>query len=191
MGTGGPTHRRADRSGPGRLREDGLGGTGARPIRLGRRATPRARRRRSRPRPRRTVRLGDRPKPQHRAPRLAEDVRPAPRRLQPRARLEPSRRSGAGQGAAARPPCLHRGGAAANRTRPGVRAPRPDPGLPPPARRARHGSEPGRCCRRPERGGAGGAAPRQALPHGAGPRDREPMAAERRTVWRELRPRTI
>ena len=33
--------------------------------------------------------------------------------------------------------------------------------------------------------------PGQGLPHRAGPRDRGPVAAERRTVWRELRARTI
>ena len=38
----------------------------------------------------RAVRPGDRPEPQHRAPRVAEDIRPAPRRLQRRTRLEPA-----------------------------------------------------------------------------------------------------
>ena len=49
------------------------------------------------------------------APPAGRGRRSAPRRVQPRARLEPSRRSGAGQGGAARPPRLHRGGAAAGR----------------------------------------------------------------------------
>ena len=82
-------------------------------------------------------------------PRLADDLRPAARRLQPRARLEPAGRPGAGQGAAARPPRLHRGGDAADR--PGARS-RPagvDPGLPDAARRARRRAEPRRRGRRP------------------------------------------
>ena len=124
-------------------------------------------------------------------PRVAEDVRPAPRRLQPRTRLEPAGRSDAGQGAAPRPPCLHRGGAAQDRSRAGGRTPRPDPGLPAPARRARHGAEPGRCRRRVAGSGPRSAAPGQGLPHRAGPRDRGPVAAERRAVWRRLRARTI
>ena len=44
----------------------------------------------------------------HRAARLAEDLRPAARRLQPRERLEPAGRPGAGEDAATRPsrlPC--------------------------------------------------------------------------------------
>ena len=53
------------------------------------------------------------------------------------------------------------------------------------------GAEPGRCRRRVAGSGLGGAAPRQGLHHGAGPRDRGPVAAEGRTVWRELRARTI
>ena len=54
--------------------------------------------------------------PQHRAARLAADLRPTSRRLQPRARLEPARRPGARQGAAARTPRLRRSGNAADRT---------------------------------------------------------------------------
>ncbi|WP_420636164.1 relaxase/mobilization nuclease domain-containing protein [Candidatus Palauibacter sp.] len=86
---------------------------------------------------------------------------------------------------------LHRGGAAAGRTTARILPPRPDPRLPAPARRARHGAEPGRCRRRAAGGGPRSAAPGQGLPHRAGPRERGPVAAERRTVWRELRPRTI
>ena len=142
LGPGRPTHRRADRGGPGRLRGNGVGGTGAQPLRLGRRAPPRARWRRSRPRPRGSVRPGDRAEPQHRPSGLAEDVRPAPRRLQPRARLGPSGRSGLCQGAAARPPSLRRGCAAARRAPARILPPRPDPGLPATARRARHGAGP-------------------------------------------------
>ena len=40
--------------------------------------------------PRRAVRPGDRSEPQHRAAGLAEDIRPAPRRLQRRTGLEPA-----------------------------------------------------------------------------------------------------
>ena len=150
-----------------------------------------ARRRRSRPRPRRAVRPGDRAQPQHCPAGLGEDLRPAPGRLQPRTRLGSPGRSGAGQGSATRPPRLHRGGTAAGRAPARILPPRPDPGLPAPARRARHGAEPGRCRLRTAGSGSRSAAPGQALPHRAGPRDRGPVAAERRTVWRELRPRTI
>ncbi len=191
MGAGGRTDRRRDRDGCGRLRGHGLGGTGTRPIRLDRRAAPRARRRRARPHPRRAVRPGDRPEPQHCPAGLGEDLRPAPGRLQFRTRLGSPGRSGAGQGAATRPPRLHRSDPIAGRATARSLPPRPDPGLPAPARRARHGAEPGRCRRRPSGGGSQSAAPGQALPHRAGPRDRGPVAAERRTVWRELRPRTI
>ena len=59
---------------------------------------------------------GDGPEPEHRAARLAEDLRPAARRLQPRARLEPAGRPGAGEGAAAGPSRLHRGDEAADRS---------------------------------------------------------------------------
>ena len=63
------------------------------------------------------VRPGDGPQPEHRATRLAEDLRSAARRLQPRARLEPPGRPGVGQGAAAGPSRLHRGVEAAGRSR--------------------------------------------------------------------------
>ncbi len=55
---GRPSHRRADRSCPRRVREEWPGGTGAQPIRLGGRSAPRARRRRSCPCAGRTVRNG-------------------------------------------------------------------------------------------------------------------------------------
>ena len=61
--------------------ETAWAGLETRPLRPWGRASPRARRQRSRPCPRRTVRPGDRPEPQHRPSGLAEDVRPAPRRL--------------------------------------------------------------------------------------------------------------
>ena len=48
--------------------------------------------------------------------------------------------------------------------------------------RARRGAEPGRCRRRPAGGEPGGAAPRQELSDGPGPRDRGPVAAERRAI---------
>ncbi len=120
--------------------------------------------------------------PQHRASGMAEDVRSVARRLQPRARLEPSRRSGAGQGGAARAPRVHRGGAAAGRAPARILPPRPDPGLPAPACRARNGAESPRSRRRTAGGGPRSAAPGQGLHHGAGPRQRGPVAAERRTV---------
>ena len=115
LGAGGPTDRRTDRRGSGRFRGHGLGRARTRPLRMGGRAAPRARRRRSRPCPRRSVRPGDRPKPQHRAAGLGEDLRPPPGRLQRRTRLGSPGRPGAGQGGATRPPRLHRGGTAAGR----------------------------------------------------------------------------
>ena len=90
LGTGRHSDRRADRSRTRRVREDGVGGARAGPLRLVGRGAPRARRRRSRACPRRAMRPGDRPEPQHRAAGLAEDVRPAARRLQRRTRLEPA-----------------------------------------------------------------------------------------------------
>ena len=63
-------------------------------------------------------------------PGLAEDLRPAARRLQPRAPLEPAGRPGAGEDAAARPSRLHRGGEPAGRPRARGRPARVDPGLP-------------------------------------------------------------
>ena len=182
MGAGGPTDRRTDRRGSGRLRGDGLGGTGVRPLRMGGRSAPRARRRRSRPRLGGAVRPGDRTEPQHRPSGLGEDVRPAPGRLQRRTRLGSSRRPGAGQGAATRPPCLHRGGAAAGGPPARILPPRSDPGLPAPTRRARHGEEPVRCRRRPAGGGPRSAAPGQGLPDGAGSHDGGPVASERRAI---------
>jgi len=182
MGAGRPSHRQTDRARPRRLREDGLGGARSRPLRMGCRAAPGRGRRRPCPRPRGPVRPGDRPEPQHCPSGLAADVRSAPGRLQPRARLGPAGRSGQGQSAAARTPRLHRGGATANRAPARSVPPRPDPGLPDPACRARHGARPPRCRRRAAGGWPRSAAPRQGLSHRAGSRDRGPVAAERRTV---------
>ena len=159
-----------------------MGRAGARPLRMDGGAPPGGGRRRARPCPRGAVRPGDRAEPQHRPSGLAEDVRSAPGRLQPRARLEPSGRPGAGQGGAARPPRLHRGGAAAGRASARILPPRPDPGLSAPTRRARNGAESPRGRRRTAGGWPRSAAPRQGLHHGAGPRQRGPVAAERRTV---------
>ena len=82
--------------------------------------------------------------PQHRAARMAADVRPAARRLQPRARLEPPGRSGAREGAAAGPRGLHRGVEAAGRARTRGGPAHADPRLPRAARRARRGQGPRR-----------------------------------------------
>ncbi len=191
MGAGGRADRRRDRGGPGRLRGHGVGRARTRPLRLGGRAPPRAWRRRSRPRPRRAVRPGDRPEPKHRPSGLGEDLRSPSGRIQSRTRLGSPGRPGAGQGGATRTPSLRRGGTAAGRAAARSIPPRPDPGLPAPARRARHGAESCRCRLRTAGGGSRSAAPRQGLPHRAGPRDRGPVAAERRTVWRELRARSI
>ena len=139
---------------------------------------PRARRRRPRARPHGPVRPGDGQEPQHRAARLAEDLRPAARRLQPRARLEPARRPGAGEGAAARPPRLHRGGEPAGRPGARGRPARVDPGLPGAARRARPRAEPRRRRRHPRGRGLRGAAPGPGLRDRPRPREREAVAAE-------------
>ena len=182
MGAGRPANRRADRSRSRRVRRDGVGGTGAGPLRVDGGPAPRARRRRPRTRPRRAVRPPDGPEPEHRASRLAEDFRPATRRLQPRAWLEPSRRPGAGQGAAAGPRGLHRGVEAAGRTRTRGGPAHTDPRLPGAARRARRGQGPRRRGLRARGRGAGGAAPRQGLHHRPRSRQREAVAAEGRTV---------
>ena len=182
VGAGGPTHRRTDRSRPRRVREDGVGGTGARPLLVGGGSAPRARGRRPRTHSGRAVRPPDGPQLEHRAPRLGEDLRPASRRLQPRARLEPPGRPGAGQGAAAGPRGLHRGVEAQGRARTRSGPAHPDPRLPRAARRARRGQGPSRSGLR-----AGGRWPRrdppgQGLHHRARSGHRKAVAAERRTV---------
>ena len=182
VGAGGPAYRRTDRSRPRRVREDGVGGTGARPLLVDGGPAPRAWRRRPRAHPRRAVRPTDGPQLEHRAPRLGEDLRSASRRLQPRARLEPTGRPGAGQGAATGPRGLHRGVKAAGRARTRGGSAHADPRLPRAARRARRGQG-------PSRGGlrAGGRwprrdSPRQGLHHSPRSRQREAVAAARRTV---------
>ena len=182
VGAGRPADRGADRSRPRRVREDGVGGTGAGPLLLDGGPAPRAWRRRACARPRRAVRPGDGPQPEHRAAWLAEDLRPAARRLQPRARLEPPGRPGAGQGAAARPSRLHRGGEAAGRARPRSRPTRVDPRLPGAACRARRGAEPRRRGLRPGGSRLRSAAPRQGLRHRPRSGQRKAVAAERSAV---------
>jgi len=177
-----PPHRRADRSRPRRVREDGVGGTGAGPLLMDGGPAPRARRRSPRAHPRRAVRPPDGPQPEHRTARLAADVRPAARRLQPRARLEPSRRPGAGQGAAAGPRGLHRGVEAAGRAGTRSRPAHADPRLPGAARRARRGQESRRCGLRARGRWLGGAPPRQGLHHRPRSGQRKAVAAEGRTV---------
>ena len=182
MGAGGPADRRPDRGRPRRVREDGVGGTGAGPLRLDGGPASRARNRGPCPRPRRPLRPGDGPQPQHRAPRVAEDLRSAARRLQPPARLEPPRRPGAGQGAPARPSRLPGGGEAAGRPRARGRPPRVDPRLPPAAGRTRRGAEPRRRGRRPGGGRLRGAAAGQGLPDRPRSGQRDAVAAERSAV---------
>ena len=135
---------------------------------------------------------GDRPEPQHCPAGLGEDLRPAPGRLQPRTRLGSPGRPPRGLGCSnpATAPTSRRHGCG-----PGLRlesSPRDlirDYLLQ--RRRARCGQRPRRCRLRTAGSGSRSAAPGQALPHRARPRDRGPVAAERRTVWRELRPPTI
>ena len=182
VGAGGPAHRRTDRSRPRPVREDGVGRAGAGPLRVDGGPAPRARRRRPRARPGRAVRPPDGPQPEHRAPRLGEDLRSASRRLQPRARLEPTRRPSAGQGATAGPCGLHRGVEAAGRARTRGGSAHADARLPRAARRARRGQGPSRRGLR-----AGGRWPRRDPPghglhHSPRSRHRKTVAAERRTV---------
>ena len=145
VGAGGPADRRTDRSRPRRVREDGVGGTGAGPLLVDGGPAPRTRRRRPRTRSGRAVQPTDGPQPEHRAPRLAADLRSAPRRLQPRARLEPTGRPEAREGAATGPRGLHRGVEAQGRTRTRGGSAHADPRLPRAARRARRGQGPRRC----------------------------------------------
>ena len=80
---------------------------------------------------------------------------------------------------------LHRergGGAAAGGPPARILTPRPDPGLPAPTRRERHGAEPVRCRRRPAGGGPRSAAPRQGLSDRPRSGQRTAVAAERRAV---------
>ena len=157
---------------------DGLGRARARPLRVDGGRAPRARRRRARARPRRPLRPSDGQEPEHRAAGLAEDLLPAARRLQPRARLEPARRPGPRQGAAARTPRLHRrrkpAGGSGGRGRPA----RAHPRLPGAARRARRRPQPHRRRRRAEGCGTRRAARGRALRDRPRPGDREAVAAE-------------
>ena len=182
VGAGGPAHRRTDRSRPRRVREDGVGGAGAGSLRVDGGPPPGERRRSPCAHSGRAVRPPDGPQPQHCPARLAADLRSAARRLQPRARLEPSRRPGAGKGAASGPRRLHRGVKAAGRARTRGGSAHPDPRLPRAARRARRGQGPSRRGLRAGGCGTGGAAPRQGLHHRPRSRQREAVAAERRTV---------
>ena len=69
-------------------------------------------------------------------------IRPAARRLQSRARLEPAGRPGAGEDVTARPSRLHRGGEAADRPGTRSRSVGVDPRPPHAARRERRRAEP-------------------------------------------------
>jgi len=181
VGAGGPAHRRTDRSRPRRVREDGLGGAGAGSLRVDRGLAPREWRRSPCAHSGRAVRPTDGPQPEHRAPRLAADLRSAPRRFQPRARLEPTGRPEAREGAATGPRGLHRGVEAQGRTRTRSGSAHADPRLPRAARRARRGQG-------SSRGGLRAGRrwprrdPRQGLHHSPRSRQREAVAAERTTV---------
>ena len=178
VGAGGPADRRADRGRARQVRADGLGRARAGPLRLVGGRAPRAGRRRPRAHLRRPLRPGDGQEPEHRAARLAADVRPAARRLQPRARLGPARRPGPRTGGPARPPRLHRRREAAGRAGGRGRPARVDPGLPRAARRARRRARPCRRRRRAEGSGTRRAAPRQGLRDRPRPEEREAVAAE-------------
>ena len=93
-------------------------------------------------------------------------------------RLEPARRPGPGQGAAARPPRLDRRGEPAGRSGDRGRPARAHPRLPGAARRARRRAQPRRHRRRPEGCGTRRAAPGRALRDRPRPGDREAVAAE-------------
>ena len=182
MGTGGPANRRSDRSRPRRVRENRLGRAGARPLCVDGGPAPRARRRRSRAHPRGAVRPRNGPQSEHRAAGLAEDLRSASRRLQPRQRLEPSGRSRAGEDAAAGTPGLHRGVKAAGRARTRAEPARPDPRLSGAARRAGRGADPPRRGLRTRGGRPRSAAPRHGLPDRPRSGHRQAVAAERSAV---------
>ncbi len=182
VGAGGPAHRRTDRSGPRRVREDGVGGAGAGSLCLDGGPAPGEQRRRPCAHPRRAVRPPDGPQPQHCPARLAADVRSAARRLQPRARLEPTGRSEAREGAAAGPCGLHRGVEAQGRARTRGGTPHADPRLPRAARRARRGQGPSRRGLRAGRRGPRRDPPGKGLHHRPRSRQRKAVAAERRTV---------
>ena len=180
MGAGGRADRQADRADAGRVREACLGRAGSGPLRLVGGAASRERRRDTRARAGSAVRAGDGPQPEHRAAGVAEDLRPAAGRAEPRARLAPAGRPGAGPGAAAGAlQGVHRRGAGAGRA--GGRAGRAaaDRGVPRAARRGGRGAQPRRRGGRAGGGGAGGAAAGAGLRHGAGSGERAEMAAER------------
>ena len=82
----------------GRVRGAGLGGARPGPLRLVGGRAPRPRGRCARAHPGGALRPRERAEPEHRPAEVAEDVRPAPRRLQLRARLEPSGRPGGVRG---------------------------------------------------------------------------------------------
>ena len=96
--------------------------------------------------------------------------------------LEPPGRPGAGQGAAAGPSRLHRGGEVAGRDRPRSRPARVDPRLPGAACRARRGAEPRRRGLRPGGSRLRSAAPGQELRHRPRSGQRKAVAAERSAV---------
>ena len=102
--------------------------------------------------------------------------------LQPRARLEPPGRPGAGQGAAPWPRGLHRGLEAQGRARTRAGPAHADPRLPGAARRARRRERPRRRGLRPRGRGTGGDAPGKGLHHRPRSRQREAVAAERSAV---------
>ena len=191
VGSRRPADRRADRRRPRRVRKDGVGGTGAGPLRLDGGPAPGARRWGPHARPHRPLRPGlgqvaacgppdeQRQSSEHRTPRLAEDLRPAARRLQPPARLEPPGRPGACPGAPARPSRLPGGGEAAGRPRARSRPTRVDPRLPAAACRARRGAEPRRRGRRPGGGRLRGAPPGQGLRDRPRSGQRDAVATER------------
>ena len=178
----GPADRRADRGRARQVREDGLGRARVRPLRLVGGRAPRAERRCARAHLRRPLRPRYRQEPEHRAARLAADLRPAARRLQPRARLEPARRPRTGQGGPARPPRLDRRGEAAGRPGGRGRPARGHPRLPAAARRAPRRAEPRRRRRGARGGGPRRAAPGQGLRDRPRPGEREAVAAEGSTV---------
>jgi len=182
VGAGGPADQRPDGSRPRRVREDGVGGAGAGPLLVDGGPAPGERGRRPRPHSGRAMRPTDGPQPQHCPARLAANVRSASRRVQPRARLEPTGRPEAGEGAASGPRRLHRGVKAAGRAGARGRPAHADPRLPRAARRARRGQGPRRRGLR-----AGGRwprrdPPREGLHHRPRSRQREAVAAEGRTV---------
>ena len=180
MGTGRPTDGQTDRAGAGRVRAAGVGGAGARALRLDGGTAPRGGRRGARARAGGALRPGDGQEPEHRAAGLAEDVRLAARLAERRARVESSGRpaASAGSTAGAVPGLRGQGGAADGAG--GGAGPAPaDHGVPAAGRGGGCDRGPGGGDRGPQGAGLGDPAAGAGLRDGAGSGERAEVEAER------------